>query len=166
MDPPFLPQGAKRLISGMPMRRSCRAMPFVSLVIALGVLLLGLPVGGVQYVNDELLWTKQAWNEHKLDFPWQFFAKQREPVLARLLEADDYVRTSLSGPLGDIRAEIERDSKRCRRWGPRDRPDQQRGQECLTAVEVEWSCDCLKLPSSSCCPQQPTPGRLALLAGA
>lgn len=83
------------------------------LCLALAALLLGLPARGVQYVNDELLWTKQTWGEYQLDFPWQFFAK-REPEVARLLEAEPYLASSLNGPQGDIREEVERDIKR---WG-------------------------------------------------
>ena len=94
-----------------------------ALLLVAGLLLLCLPAGGVQYVNDELLWTKQGWEDYKLGFPWQVFAK-REPAVARLLEGEPWVRTSLAGPLGDIQAEIEKDMKR---WVARDRADQGRG---------------------------------------
>jgi hypothetical protein len=84
------------------------------LALLLALLLLG-SASGVQYVNDELLWTKQPWNqspEYKLAFPWHHFAK-RETAVSRLLESEDWVKTSLDGPLGDIREEIEKDIKRC-----------------------------------------------------
>ncbi len=71
-------------------------------------------VESVNHINDELLWTKQPWNqspEYKLPFPWQHFAKQ-EPQVARLLESVPWTKTSLSGPLGNIQAEIDRDIKR------------------------------------------------------
>lgn len=78
----------------------------------LGALLLCLPAGGVQYINDELLWTKQSWEDYKLSFPWQFFGK-REPAVRGLLDGEPWERTSLAGPLGNIQAEIEKD---LRRW--------------------------------------------------
>ncbi|GAB4819413.1 hypothetical protein N2152v2_006459 [Parachlorella kessleri] len=84
------------------------------LAVLLTVSIVFRPADSVNYINDELLWTKQPWNqspEYKLPFPWQHFAKQ-EPQVARLLESVPWTKTSLSGPLGNIQAEIDRDIKR------------------------------------------------------
>lgn len=66
----------------------------------------------VNYIHDELLWTKLSWDQYKIDFPWQQFAK-REPAIAKLLDSETWLKTSLNGPLGNIQENIDKDVKRC-----------------------------------------------------
>jgi hypothetical protein len=83
------------------------------------VILLLLCTGcqGLQYQHDELLWTKQRWQDYKLSFPWAAFAKDRDAESVRQLEGPlhGFSVYSLNGPLLDaaeVERRIEEDSRR------------------------------------------------------
>lgn len=67
----------------------------------------------IPYVYDELLYTKQFWEEYKLDFPYSIFKKEDE-VVARAKDslAGLFSEDSLSGPQTNLAELIEQDLKR------------------------------------------------------
>jgi len=85
----------------------------VLLVVALaGVATLHLSEA-IPYVYDELLYTKQFWEEYKLDFPYAIF-KEDDEVVARAKDslAGLFLEDSLSGPQSNLAELIENDLKR------------------------------------------------------
>lgn len=56
------------------------------LVVAACLLALASGAGGVQYINDELLWMKAHWQDYKLPFPWSAAVKQRDAESTRQLQ--------------------------------------------------------------------------------
>ena len=67
---------------------------------------------GVTYVHDEVLWTKQRWDEFMLDFPWAKF-KHRESDYNRIvLELTEFEKHTLNGPVGAIDQLVGQDIKR------------------------------------------------------
>jgi hypothetical protein len=67
----------------------------------------------IPYVYDELLYTKQFWEEYKLDFPYSIF-KNDDEVVARAKDslAGLFLEDSLSGPQSNLAELIENDLKR------------------------------------------------------
>lgn len=58
---------------------------------------------GLQYQHDELLWTKQNWQDYTLHFPWSAALKQRDAESTRQLQGplEGFSSNSLNGPLLD-----------------------------------------------------------------
>lgn len=65
------------------------------------------------YAHDELLWTKQHWDEYKLHFPYSLF-RTDEPEVARAKASMEgvFAHTSLEGPQLNLQQLIEDDLKR------------------------------------------------------
>lgn len=86
-------------------------------LIALLVALLLSTCHGLQYQHDELLWTKQNWQDYKLPFPWSAAVKQRDTESSRQLQGPlaGFPSNSLNGPLMDaglVAVQIEEDARR------------------------------------------------------
>jgi Glucosidase II beta subunit-like protein len=85
--------------------------------ILLFVALVGLGTlhfsNAIPYVYDELLYTKQLWDEYKLDFPYSVF-KEDDEVIARAKDslAGLFSEDSLSGPQSNLAELIDQDLKR------------------------------------------------------
>jgi len=68
----------------------------------------------LSYVQDELLWTKQQWNEFKLDFPYSVFKDEGNKLVdVRESPSPSFVDSTLRGPQTDLEHLIEED---IRRW--------------------------------------------------
>lgn len=70
-------------------------------------------VYAVSRAHDEFLWTKQNWNNYKLDFPYSVF--NREDVELRGIEENVvsyFLETSLDGPISNLQELIDHDSQR------------------------------------------------------
>jgi len=83
--------------------------------VTLGILVLNCAlskVASITYHHDELLYTKQLWDEFKLPFPYSVF-REEETVVIRAKEALEglFVDHSLS-PQKDLSDLIEQDIKR------------------------------------------------------
>jgi hypothetical protein len=67
----------------------------------------------INYIYDELLYTKQFWEEYKLDFPYSIF-KEHDEVIARAKDSLSglFLEDSLSGPQSNLQELIEQDLKR------------------------------------------------------
>ena len=65
-----------------------RRRPLQRLLAAAMVCLLGLAAraGGMEYINDELLWMKAHWQDYKLAFPWSAALRQRDVEGTRQLQ--------------------------------------------------------------------------------
>ncbi|KAL4856216.1 hypothetical protein ACK3TF_003352 [Chlorella vulgaris] len=86
-------------------------------LLALLVALLLSTCHGLQYQHDELLWTKQNWQDYKLPFPWSAAVKQRDTESSRQLQGPlaGFPSNSLNGPLMDaglVATQIEEDARR------------------------------------------------------
>ena len=89
----------------------------VRMRVLLTLLLLCKGCQGLQYQHDELLWTKQRWQDYKLGFPWAAFVKDRDAESVRQVEGPLHGLSvhSLNGPLLDaaeVERRIEEDSRR------------------------------------------------------
>lgn len=56
--------------------------------------------------SDELLWTKQSWEEYTLPFPWSAFQHRTGDAASLGLEPSDEVHASLDGPFAKMKSRI------------------------------------------------------------
>ena len=83
---------------------------------ALRVVALATLVGAawaLSYAHDEMLWTKQMWDDFKLDFPYAVFRHEDASVVrAKAGLEGAFSEHSLNGPQTDLQHLIEEDVKR------------------------------------------------------
>lgn len=68
----------------------------------------------ITHLNDELLWTKQEWDDYKLDFPWSDRYQKRDDVTAAVQAGmgAEWETSSLDGPFQDLPARVAEHLKR------------------------------------------------------
>lgn len=67
----------------------------------------------IQYTHDELLYTKQLWDEFKLDFPYSVFQEDDVAVSqAKETVTGLFVEHSLNGPQKNLKELIKQDLER------------------------------------------------------
>src|SRR6476659_1266194 len=68
----------------------------------------------IPYVYDELLYTKQLWDEYKLDFPYSIFKDNEDDVVSRARDSlsGRFLEDSFSGPQSNLQELIDQDLKR------------------------------------------------------